>query len=109
MYGPIPIVDKNLPISASTDEIMVFREPVDKVVDYINGLIDEAVTDLPVEIQTVLTEQGRITKPIALAVKAQLAVTAASPLFNGNSDYASMIDSRGFSYSIKHTTRTNGK
>src|SRR5690606_8366934 len=35
---------------------------------------------------------GRITKPIALAMKAKVLITAASPLFNGNSDYANFKD-----------------
>jgi hypothetical protein len=39
-------------------------------------------------------EMGRITKAIALSVKAELLVTAASPLFNGNADLADMIDNR---------------
>src|SRR3546814_10392568 len=42
MYGPIPIMDKNLPISVSASEAKVFRQPVDSVVNYIAGLLDEA-------------------------------------------------------------------
>src|SRR5690606_36289052 len=37
-------------------------------------------------ISDVLTELGRITKTIALSVKAKVLVTAASPLFNGNNE-----------------------
>jgi hypothetical protein len=32
-YGPIPIIDKNLPIDASIDDIRVKRRPVDEVVN----------------------------------------------------------------------------
>ena len=32
-------------------------------------------------------ELGRITQGIAMAIKAEVMVTAASPLFNGNADY----------------------
>lgn len=35
MYGPIPIIRENLPIHAGIEEVQVFREPVDEVVDYI--------------------------------------------------------------------------
>jgi hypothetical protein len=95
MYGPIPIVKNNLPIFAGIDEVRVYREPFDDGIDYIVELIDEAVEDLPFQVLNVSSELGRITQSIALAVKAEVLVFAASPLFNGNSDYRSFTDSRG--------------
>ena len=95
MYGPIPIVRENLPISATPEEVAVYRDPVDDVVDYIVQLIDEAVPALPLTINNEVSELGRITQPIALAVKAKVLVTAASPLFNGNTAYAQLKDNRG--------------
>lgn len=95
MYGPIPLIRESLPISASIDEVRTFREPVDSVVSYISSLIDEALPGLPDKIGNEASELGRITKPIALAVKAQALVTAASPLFNGNPDYASLKNGDG--------------
>lgn len=95
MYGPIPIIKENLPISANKDEVAVFRDPVDEVIDYIVQLLDEAAPYLPLTIQEKVMEQGRITQPIVLAFKAKVLVTAASPLFNGNTDYKSIIDKRG--------------
>ncbi len=95
MYGPIPIVDENLPIDASEKEVAVYRQPIDDVVDYIAALLDEVVIDLPLKVENEVSELGRITKPIALSIKAKLLVTAASPLFNGNRDYARLVDNRG--------------
>ncbi len=95
MYGPIPITDVNLPISATPEEAQVYRDPVDEVFTYIADLLDEAVTTLPPRIVDEVNEMGRITKPIALALKARVLVTAASPLFNGNPDYANFVDKRG--------------
>lgn len=95
MYGPVPLIDKNLDIFASTDEMKVKRQPFDTCVEYIAGLLDEATADLPLLITDRSTELGRITKPIALAVKAKLLVLAASPLFNGNPDYAGFKDKDG--------------
>lgn len=96
LYGPIPIVDNNISISASTDEMKVYREPVDKVVDYIVSTIDEALPNLPSDIiGRELSELGRITRPAALAIKARVLITAASPLYNGNPDYSSFKDKRG--------------
>ncbi|MGF6850503.1 hypothetical protein QFZ51_005738 [Chitinophaga sp. W3I9] len=94
-YGPIPLIDKNLPISASLEQMFVKRQPVDSVVDYIAGLLDAAAVNLPVSIANVSSELGRVTKPAALSLKAKLLVTAASPLFNGNSDYGSFKNKDG--------------
>ena len=94
-YGPIPIIDANLPVSASPEEVRVYREPVDTVADYISSLLDEAAAGLPLFINSPLLDMGRITKPIALAVKAQLWTLMASPEFNGNVYYKDMIDNRG--------------
>lgn len=95
MYGPIPIVDKNLDLDASVDEVRIKRMPFDDCVNYVNNLLDEAITNLPVIITDRTNELGRITKPIALAIKARLLLTAASPLFNGNTDYAGFRDKDG--------------
>ncbi len=95
MYGPIPIVKENLPISANIDEVRVYRDPFDEGIDYIIGLIDEAVPYLPLEIMNVSSELGRITQPAALTLKAKILVTAASPLFNGNTDLSGLVDNRG--------------
>jgi starch-binding outer membrane protein, SusD/RagB family len=98
MYGPIPIVKTNLPISASPDEVQVYRQPIDEVVNYIVELLDEvyANENLPEKLAgTEQSELGRITKSIVLALKAKVLVTAASPLFNGNSEYSDFKDNRG--------------
>lgn len=95
MYGPIPIVDKNLPISASGEEVRVFRQPVDEVVDYIVRTIDDAVIDLPLEVRNENAELGRITKPIALGIKAKVLILAASPLFSNNTEYGNFRNKNG--------------
>jgi hypothetical protein len=87
MYGPIPVVDKNLPSDVTAEQVKVQRVPVDSVVNYVAALLDSAAKILPPAIQARTTELGRVTAPVALAVKARLLVTAASPLFNGNADY----------------------
>lgn len=89
-YGPIPVVDKNIPISAPLSETQVKRQPVDSVVNYISNLLDSAAVTLPSSIANIASELGRITKPIALSLKAKLLVYAASPLFNGNTDFGTL-------------------
>lgn len=100
MYGPIPVVDTNLPVTAELADVKIKRQPVDSVINYITGLIDEAVvgddfTGLPSRILNVADELGRITKVAALAIKARVLVTAASPLFNGNTDYRNLKNKDG--------------
>ena len=96
LYGPIPIIRENLPVSASPSEVRVYREPVDDVVAYINELLDEAtINQLPLAIEDRTNEMGRITQPIAYALKAKAMVWAASPLFNGNTDYEHFVDNQG--------------
>ena len=95
LYGPIPIVDVNLPISAPEEEVRIKRDKIETVVSYIVDLINEAVTDLPLKIYNEATEMGRITQPAALAIKAKTLLLAASPLFNGNTDYANFKDKNG--------------
>jgi len=95
LYGAVPIIDVNLPINSSAEEVKVKRAPADSVVNYMVRLLDQATPDLPVIIQNQEKELGRITQPIALAVKAQILTTAASPLFNGNPDYVNIKNKDG--------------
>jgi hypothetical protein len=95
MYGPIPIKRKNVEVGGSIDDVQAFREPVDKVADYIVELLDEAIPDLLPKIEDPTLEYGRATQVIAKALKGKVLLYAASPLFNGNTDYASFTDKRG--------------
>ncbi|WP_298652140.1 RagB/SusD family nutrient uptake outer membrane protein [uncultured Proteiniphilum sp.] len=94
LYGPIPLIKENIPLSAPPEDTWVFREPVDECVDYIVELLDEASPNLPMLIDNPIEEDGRITRPIALAIKAKVLALGASPLFNGNPDYINWVDSR---------------
>jgi hypothetical protein len=93
-YGPIPIVDKNIPVDASIDAVKVKRQTVDSVVNYITNLMGVAANNLPLNVNRD-NEYGRISRTIALSIKARVLVTAASPLFNGNTDYASFKTTDG--------------
>ncbi|WP_300600621.1 RagB/SusD family nutrient uptake outer membrane protein [Niabella sp.] len=95
LYGPIVLVKENHDISDDPASLREYREPVDECVDYIVQLIDEAMPGLPAVLPDPPSEMGRISQVIALAVKAKVLATAASPLFNGNTDYAGWVDGRG--------------
>ena len=97
-YGPIPIVDENLPISASDNEVRVKRSTVDQSVDYIVQTIDDAILDLPVR-ELSSNDLGRIDQVIAKSIKSRVLLYAASPLFNGNSEmYSGFINEDGEHY-----------
>ena len=97
IYGPVPLIRENIPVDVDASKVRVLREPVDDCVQYMVELIDEATRGelLPLNVLDVAGELGRITKPIALSLKAKILVVAASPLFNGNSDYATLRNRDG--------------
>lgn len=81
-YGPIAIVDENLPLNATSDELFVNRSKVDDCFDYVIGLIDESIPDLDDELME--NELGMVDKAAAKAIKARILLFRASPFFNGN-------------------------
>jgi len=93
LYGPIPLIKDNLPISAA--DVKVYREPVDDCIEFICDLCDEAMKALPLSITNIANENGRIVRPMAAMLKAQARIWGASPLFNGNSDVNTLVDNRG--------------
>lgn len=94
-YGPVPVIDVNLPVDAPIEQTKVKRQPVDSVVNYIVQLLDQAAAKLPNNVMIPATDLGHITKPIALSIKAKVLLYAASPLFNGNKDYANFKNPDG--------------
>lgn len=85
-YGPIILVDEepNLVTPAADYK---GRVPYDECVDFICRKLDEAAADLPAK-RPVLY-YGLATNVVAKAVKAKMLLVAASPLFNGNSEFYS--------------------
>lgn len=90
-YGAIPIVDNS--IGTDEDYSSIERDPIDEVIQFIADECDKAAELLP---WNVSPEQiGRVTRPAALALKAHVLLYMASPLFNGNSDYANLVNHDG--------------
>ncbi|WP_034040902.1 RagB/SusD family nutrient uptake outer membrane protein [Wocania ichthyoenteri] len=95
MYGPIVISDEAVEVGDTNLNLKPVRKPVDEVVPYIIDLMDKAIADLPLTLQFESLDLGRITKPIAAAIKARVLMTYASPLFNGNSVYQDFLNAEG--------------
>ena len=93
-WGPVPIIRESLPMDADVETVRVYREPIDTCFNFVLELLDKAMPDLPVE-NTSTDELGRANRAICAALKARVAVYAASPLFNGNEEEATLVDKRG--------------
>jgi hypothetical protein len=95
MYGPVILIKDSFPIDAPPESLKRKRASTDEAFAYVVSLLDEAIPDLPPVIENQAKEFGRITKFIAMSVKAEVLTTEASPLFNGNPDYISFKDHDG--------------
>jgi hypothetical protein len=98
-YGPVVILpDKPVAPDAASDDhdLSLPRSPYDSCVDYIARQLDLAGKDLPLSFgdQSDL-DYGRATRAACMAVKSRLLLYAASPLYNGNKDYAGFKNADG--------------
>ena len=93
-WGPVPIIRESLPIDSDMETVRVYRENIDTCFDFVLRLLDQAMDRLPMTPEST-DMYGRITKPICAALKAKVAVYAASPLFNGNEEEAALVDNQG--------------
>jgi len=92
-YGPVVLVgDTEVAPDASAAEMQLPRNSYDECVNYVSGELDKAAAVLPqVPSNNGAASDinyGRATIGMALAVKSRLLLYAASPQYNGNSDYA---------------------
>ncbi|MDR1865145.1 MAG: RagB/SusD family nutrient uptake outer membrane protein [Bacteroidales bacterium] len=93
-YGPIVIVDANLPPNSSAEDLFVSRSKVDECFDYVLRLMDEAIPDLDDEVME--DELGMVSRAAAKAIKARVLLFRASPLFNGPADlFGGFLDHDG--------------
>lgn len=87
-YGGVPIVSKSLSVA---DTILIPRATLQETLNHIVKLCDEVVAVLPDSYPA--TWHGRVTKGVALAVKAEALIFAARPLFNSSSPVLNIISS----------------
>ncbi len=84
-YGPVCLVTEEIPLTGSGDNFFLKRSTYDECVEQIASWFDEAIQDLPTTVAS--ADYGRATKVVAQALKSRMYLFAASPLFNGNSEY----------------------
>jgi hypothetical protein len=98
-YGPFIILPET-PIAPDvdpSDELShLSRNSYDECVNYVVAELDKAKADLPVHFTVQSsTEYGRMTQLACMALKSRLLLYAASPQFNGNSDYTNFKNKDG--------------
>ena len=91
-YGPFVKLTDVIPSDADFNQYP--RAHFDTCVAYINELMDQAFVDLPAQWGS-SNNYGRPTKGSCLGVKSQVALLAASPLWNGNPAFASFKNQDG--------------
>lgn len=96
-YGPIAILNEDIPLDGTGDTFFPPRKPYDECVSNIADMFDKSIANLPMSVSS--SDYGRATKVIAQALKARMYLFAASPLFNGNSEfYADFKDKNGTNF-----------
>lgn len=90
-YGPAVLLGEDV-IDVDDANTQRPRNSWDECVEWVTAELDAAAAVLPVvpsrNGQPNDLEFGRMTKGIALAIKARLLLYSASPLYNGNTEYA---------------------
>ena len=81
-FGGLPLIDKAI---YPGDDYNYPRETIEKTVNFIVNLCNEAASVLPWQVS--VEEDGRFTKAAALGLKVRVLLFAASPLFNDNQPY----------------------
>lgn len=93
-YGSIPLQLGLVDVNAPASELMIPQKPFDEVVDWIDQEL-VAVSKILPPYYNESKKYGRVTSIACLAVRARMLLFAASPLVNGNSDYANYTNSEG--------------
>jgi hypothetical protein len=92
-YGPFVILSGTISQDATNFDTYS-RSPFDTCVAYINQIMDSASAHLPVTWPN-SSDYGRPTVGACLAVEAQAALLAASPLWNGNPEFSTLKNKDG--------------
>jgi starch-binding outer membrane protein, SusD/RagB family len=95
IYGPVVLLgDAVIPVDAPATDLRFPRSSMDECVEFIVSELELAAADLPVR---PVNDQNyaRLTKGVALSFKCRALLQAASPLYNGNTDYANLKNDDG--------------
>ena len=95
IYGPVVLLgDQTLAPDAPLSSYQLPRSTFDDCVTYVTTELDAAAKGLPAK-PTNTNNYGRITSGFAEAIRSEVLLYAASPLFNGNTDYSALKNADG--------------
>jgi hypothetical protein len=95
MFGPVILLgDEVVPPDAGLEDVVLPRASFDEGVEYVVSEMEAAAESLP-NAPAGSTAYGRMTRSIMLAMRQEVLLMAASPLFNGNADYVDMKNADG--------------
>lgn len=95
-YGPIPLIGEDpVPTDVSMEDILKERNTVDQCVEYIATELQKAIDTGDLNQRAGRANLGRMDVATCKALIAKLYLYWASPLFNGNTDYATITNNDG--------------
>ena len=93
-YGPTTLLgEEAVPLDTPLEDLLLPRNSVDEIVNFIVTEFDRAAEDLPSKYTQ--ANLGRFDRGACKAFKAKVLLYAASPLFNCNETYAGVTNSDG--------------
>ena len=92
-YGPVVLIENEIPIDAAPEQMMLPRSSWDDCVDFVTATFDTAASMLPPTVGN--NDLGRATSVAAKAYKARVLMYSASALANGNAAYSDFLDKDG--------------
>lgn len=94
-YGAIPFTPGVLySTDATAEDLQIGQAPYYTVIDWCDSVLLDVADRLPAKYSSA-QKYGRATSVMALAVRARMLLYAASPLVNGNTDYAGFTNDLG--------------
>lgn len=93
-FGPVVLLEELIPVDAETSVTQIPRNSFDECVDYVVAELDMAQAGLPAVIENT-QEYGRIDQRVVQAMKSRILLYAASPLWNGNTNYSNFTNKDG--------------
>ena len=106
-YGPVPMM--TAPFALNLDFSTLKRPTFQEVADFISADMDQAIAtpELPWRI-TSTSERARMTKAIAITLKSQVQLYAASPLHNVAKDQTRWVKARDYAKDAVNQLKTQG-
>lgn len=95
VYGPFPLITQLVGADTPLEQVIVPRTPLDEIVNWLDTEYRALANFFPATYSNADQMFGRPNKGICMALRARLWLYAASPLYNGNTEYADVVNPDG--------------